>query len=196
MQRRTFTGTIASVSALGVRDELTHELKRLNISILIPVSYVDGKPLREPIWTNVIIPPEKAAELGLEIKEKSLRTDFQYITEEELAQYGLKATETGTVGLTISYEAVGLNKAGARQLNTPGLPPRTVYPASCVTNIQLDTEDNLITEFDTVDDVTQTEGYRPPSAVSNFVNRMFNRDKTSKQQPKEQKEQLVDWYTL
>jgi hypothetical protein len=183
MQRKTFTGTIASVSALGIRDELTNELKRLNISILIPVSYVDGKPLREPVWTNVIIPPEKAAELGLEIKAKSLRTDFQCITEEELAQYGLHVTDSGTVGLTISYDAVGLNKASARQLMSEGLPPRTVYPASSVTNIQLDTGDNLITEFDTVDDVKQTEGYRPPSAVSNFVNRMFNKGKA--EQPKQ-----------
>jgi len=179
MQRKTFTGTIASVSALGIRDELTNELKRLNISILIPVSYVDAKPLREPVWTNIIIPPEKAAELGLEIKAKSLRTDFQHITEEELAQYGLKVTDSGTVGLSISYDAVGLNKASARQLMSEGLPPRTVYPASSVTNIQLDMSDNLITEFDTVDDVKQTEGYRPPSAVSNFVNRMFNKDKAS-----------------
>jgi hypothetical protein len=178
MQRKTFVGTIASVSALGIRDEFTNELKRLNISILIPVSYVDGKPLREPVWTNVIISPEKAAELGLEIKAKSLKTDFQHITEEELAQYGLKVTDSGTVGLTISYDAVGLNKASARQLMSEGLPPRTVYPASCVANIQLDTSDNLITEFDTVDDVKQTEGYRPPSAVSNFVNRMFNKDRT------------------
>lgn len=193
MQRKTFTGTIASVSALGIRDEFTNELKRLNISILIPVSYVDGKPLREPVWTNVIIPPEKAAELGLEVKAKSLKTDFQHITEEELAQYGLNVTDSGTVGLTISYDAVGLNKASARQLNTPGLPPRTVYPASSVTNIQLDTSDNLITEFDTVDDVKQTEGYRPPSAVSNFVNQMFNRDKSETKQPKEQ---LIDWSLL
>jgi len=195
MQRKTFVGTVASVSALGIRDELTNELKRLNISILIPVSYVDGKPLREPVWTNIIIPPEKAAELGLEIKAKSLRTDFQHITEEELAQYGLHVTDSGTVGLTISYDAVGLNKASARQLTSEGLPPRTVYPASSVTNIQLDMSDNLITEFDTVDDVKQTEGYRPPSAVSNFVNRMFNKDKASTNVEKP-KEQLVDWSLL
>ena len=68
MQRKTFTGTIASVSALGIRDELTNELKRLNISILIPVSYVDGKPLREPVGLTSSSPQRK--QLSWDLRSK------------------------------------------------------------------------------------------------------------------------------
>lgn len=164
-----FVGTIASVSALCIRDMLTDAISSLNISVLTVVSYVDGKPLKKPLWVNTLLLPSQAAELGLEIKAKSLCTAKQFITPEELAKYNLTVSEVGTAGLTFSFDAIGINQAKARELNTPGLPTQIVYPASGAHNFRMDSTNSIITEFETVDDISQTQGYRPPSAVANFV---------------------------
>lgn len=176
-----FAGTIASVSALCVRDARTEEIMNLSVSVLTVVSYVDGKPLKTPLWVNTLLLPSQAAELGLEIKAKSLCTANQFIKPEELAEYGLTVSEVGTAGVPFSFDAIGVNRARARELNTPGLPTQIIYPASGARNFRVDNVDNIITEFETVEDITQTQGYRPPSAVVNFVQAQVKRAQPSTQ---------------